>query len=208
MSTTKNNETEKLEQGRALARRLYDLKISQLEKIDAQSQTAYLAEFPLLRNVEFEDVRRQVIEAKTNEKIKVGWGSIPHDITVLVFVLATVLVNLRTGVILATATLVLLESICQFYINPLLYPVLSLGVWLTYPAYVLLGWVLYTRGYAWYWVVAAVLGASVGIFLAGAVARIPMMLIMEARVEAAKRKAREGGDKKEPDKPVKVQGKK
>jgi hypothetical protein len=195
MPKNQTSSPEKLEQGRNLARRLYDLKIGQLQEISKQDRTTYLADFPLLNSTEFEDVRRQVIDAKTSQQIQVGWRTIPHDATVLVFVLVTWLVDLRSGFLAATATLVLLESIFQVVINPKIYPVLSIMVWFTYPAYVLLGWVLSTRGYAWYWVLAAIVGAAGGIFLAGIVARIPMQMIMKARVEAAKRKAREAQQK-------------
>ncbi len=173
-----------LEQGRNLARRLYDLKLSQLEKIDEGHRKEYLADFPLLGTAEFDDVRRQVIEAKTVEHMWAGWQTIPHDITVFVFVLVTWLVDLRTGIIAATATLVLLESIFQVSFNPKIYPKISWLVWLTYPAYILLAWVLYSRQLEWYWILLAVAGAWFGIFLAGIVARIPMQVIMKARQEA------------------------
>jgi hypothetical protein len=175
-----------LEQGRNLARRLYDLKLSQLEKINGDQRKAFLADFPLLGEPEFDDVRRQVIEAKTAERIRVGWHTIPHDVTVLVFVLVTWLVNLQAGILAATASLVLLESIFQASFNPKLYPKLSLLVWLTYPAYLLLAWVLYNRHVEWYWILLAVAGAWIGIFLAGAVARSSTQLIVKAWQDASR----------------------
>jgi hypothetical protein len=189
MSNKDSNEVAKLEQGRELARRLYDIKLGQLEKTNQQEQNAYLKDYPLLSLVEFNDVLRQVIEAKKAQQIQVGWFTIPHDVTVPVFVLATWLVDLRTGILAAVAILVLFESFFQAYFNPRIYPKLSLLVWLTYPAYILLGWVLYSRGFEWYWIVLAVAGAWGGIFLAGIIARIPMQLIMKARIEGAKPKA-------------------
>jgi len=189
MSNYAANQAAKLEQGRELARRLYDVKLSQLQKTTRQEQEAYLKDFPLLGRAEVKDVFRQVIEAKKAQQIQVGWFTIPHDVTVLVFVLVTWLVDLRTGILAGVAVLVLLESIFQVYFNPRIYPKLSLLVWLTYPAYVLLAWVLYSRGLEWYWIAAAVAGAWGGIFLAGLLARIPMQVIMKGRIEGAKQHA-------------------
>jgi hypothetical protein len=186
----------KLEQGRLLARRLYDLKLGQLEKLSIDDRKTYLADFPLLGGTEYNDVLRQVIEAKKAEQIQVGWFTIPHDITVLVFVLFVVFSDLRTALVAGVGTLVLFESFFQVYFNRRLYSYLSLLVWLTYPAYVLLGWVLYTRGMQWYWIAAVVAGAWGGTFLAGILARIPMQLIMRARIEAAKQKTRQAGGQK------------
>ncbi len=174
-----------LTQGRDLARALYDLKLHKLENLSAQERASYREQYPLLSEVEFLDVQRQVIEAKKAEQIRVGWFSIPHDITVLVFVLITWLIDLPSGVIVGTATLVLLESLVQVYFNPRLYLPLSLLVWFTYPAYLLLGWLLYTRGMPWVWVLAVIAGAWVGTHLAGILARIPMQLLLKARQEAS-----------------------
>ena len=174
-----------------LARHLYDLKLGQLEKLNQQDHKRYRADYPLLGETEFKDVLRQVVEAKRSEQMRVGWYSIPHDITVLVFVLFVAFTNLRMAIVAAVGSLVLFESIFQLYFNARLYPQLSWLVWLTYPAYILLGWELYSQGIAWYWIAVAIASAWGGIFLAGIVARIPMQLIMQARVEAAKRKASE-----------------
>src|SRR5512146_216007 len=164
MAKNVSNDAAKLEQGRNLARRLYDLKLGQLERIDDLQRQAFLAEFPLLGEVEFNDVRRQVIQAKTAQQTQVGWYSIPHDITVIIFVLVTWVADLRMGVIAGVATLVLFESIFQFYYDPQYYRRLSLLVWLTYPAYALLAYVLFTRGMPWYWIAVAVVGLWVGTF--------------------------------------------
>jgi hypothetical protein len=191
-----SKDSPKLEQGRLLARRLYDFKIGQLEKFNEQDRKSYLAEYPLLGNTEYKDVLRQVIDAKKTEQIQVGWFTIPHDITVLVFVLVVFFTDLRTAIVAGIGALVLFESIFQLVFNRRIYLQLSLLVWLTYPAYVLLGWVLYTRGLAWYWIALVVVGAWTGTFLAGIIARLPMQLIMQARVEAAKQKARQAAGQK------------
>jgi hypothetical protein len=196
MSDKDSKPSPKLEQGRLLARRLYNLKIRQLEKLTDQDRKTYLADFPLLGTAEFKDVLRQVTEAKKTEQIQVGWFTIPHDITVLVFVLFVVFSDLRTALVAGIGTLVLFESIFQVYFNQRIYPPLSFLVWLTYPAYILLGWVLYTRGLEWYWIALAVAGAWGGTFLLGIIARIPMQLIVRGRLEAAKQKARAPGEQK------------
>ncbi len=183
-----SNDAVKLDQGRNLARRLYDLKLRQLETIDESQRKAYLADFPLLGEAEFNDVRRQVLEAKRVHQIRVGWLSIPHDITVLVFVLVTWLTDWRWGAIAAAVTLVVFESLFQIYFNPQMYAGFSALVWVTYPAYVLLAWVLYSRGFAWYWIALAVVGIWGATYLAGIIVRIPAQLYMKSRVQAARRK--------------------
>ncbi|HUH97705.1 MAG TPA: hypothetical protein VLZ89_10125 [Anaerolineales bacterium] len=191
MSAKALDRSSKLDQGRLLARRLYDLKIRQLEELTEQDSTSYLAEYPRLGKTEFRDVVRQVIEAKKAEQTQVGWFSIPHDITVLVFVAFACFTNLNTAIIAGIGVLVLFESIFHSYFNPRLYPALSFLVWFTYPAYVLLGWVLIARGMTWYWAVVVVAALWGGTYLAGLVARLPMQLTVQARAEAEKRKTRE-----------------
>jgi len=201
MTKHASDDAAKLEQGRNLARQLFDLKLRQLLKIDDFQRMVYLKDFPLLGEVEFNDVRRQVIEAKRSRQIQVGWLSVPHDITVLVFVLVTWIVDLGWGTIAAIATLVLFESLFQVYFNPQMYAGLGTLVWFTYPAYALLAWVLYNRGLEWFWIALVVIGVWAGTFLAGIIVRIPAQLYMKKKVEAAIRKAHEaaGEKKKQPD---------
>ncbi len=178
------------EQGRQLARKLYDYRLQELERLTAEEQARLRDEFTLLSEAQFQDVLRQVIEAKRYNRERLGWQAVPHDITVLVFVLATSLFDLRVGIVAGIATLVLLESIFQFYFNRRLYGPLSTLVWLTYPAYLLLAYVLYGRGLSLIWVAATVLLAWGGTFLLGALARLPVRMILEARVRAAADAAR------------------
>ncbi len=197
MTPQASKDAAKLDQGRDLARKLYDLKLRQLEHIDENQRQNYLADYPLLGVREFDDVRRQVIQARRMHQIRVGWLSVPHDLTVLVFVLATWFTDWRWGAVAAAVTLVLFESFFQLYFNPQMYAGFSPLVWLTYPAYALLAWVLYTRGLEWYWIVLAVVGIWGGTYLAGIVARIPIQLYMKSRVKAAKSKVGEpAGEKK------------
>jgi len=190
MPQKRSKQAARTEQGRQLARRLYDLKIGQLESLSGEEQARLLNEFPLLRKAEFQDVLRQVIEAKRYEQERTGWQAIPHDITVLVMVGVTSLLDLRSGAVAGVATLVLLESLFQFYFNRRLYGLLSTLVWLTYPAYVLLAYVLYRRGFEIVWIVMAVLLAWLGTFLLGMLARMPVRIILEARVKGSQEAAR------------------
>ncbi|MCC7129492.1 MAG: hypothetical protein B6D39_07165 [Anaerolineae bacterium UTCFX2] len=178
-----------LEQGRNLARRLYDLKLDQLQNIDDNQQKDYLADFPLLSKEEFNDVRLQVIDAKRMQQLQVGWFSVPRDLAVLVFVLVTLILDWRWGAITATFTLILFESLFQVYFSPQMYAGLGSLVWFTYPAYVLLAWVLYSRGMAWYWIAVAVAGLWGGSYLAGLIVRIPMRFYINSRAAAFKRKS-------------------
>ena len=54
MSQKRREQEARLEQGRQLARRLYDYKISQLESLDAEEQARLLSEFPLIGKAEFQ----------------------------------------------------------------------------------------------------------------------------------------------------------
>lgn len=186
----------RLEQGRQLARRLYDYKIGQLESLSAEEASHLRSEFPLLSEAEFGDVLRQTIEAKRYQQERIGWQAVPHDVAVLVMVAVTSLADLRTGIVAGIAVLVLLESIFQFYFNRQLYRPLSTLVWLTYPAYAVLAYVLYRRGFAVLWIVVAVLLTWGGTFLLGALARIPVRLFGEARARAARDAAQRKQEKK------------
>ncbi len=167
--------------GRELARQIYDRKIRDLETMSLEDKARLRKEYPPLSQAEVDDVIRQVIEAKHYEQQQIGWRAIPHDISVLILVVVTVAFNLQAGVIACIASLVLLESLAQFYFNQKIYKPLSTLVWLTYPAYALFGYVLYKRdGLEILWVVAAVLLAWLGTFLFGSIARLPIRLILES----------------------------
>lgn len=179
-------------QGQQLARKLYDYPIHKLENLSADEMASLLAEFPSLGKAEFDYVIQQLVAAKSYEQERVGWQAVPHDIAVLTVVIVTALFDIRAGAVAGVAVLVLLESLFQFYFNQRLYRFLSALVWVTYPAYALLAYILYRRGYELIWIVAAVLLTWGGTFLLGLVARIPARLFYEARVkgrqEAAQRK--------------------
>jgi len=178
------------EQGRELARRLYDYPLPQLEQLGPEEEARLRAEFTTLSVAELHDVVRQVIAAKRYEQEQVGWQAIPHDLAVLVLVAVTALLDLRTGVVAGVAVLVLLESIFQFYFNRQLYRPLSTLVWFTYPAYAMLAYVLYRRGMQLPWILAVVAMVWLGTFLLGAVARLPVRLVQNARAKGLQAAAR------------------
>ena len=182
------------EQGRGLARKLYDYPLAQLEKLGAEDKSRLGSEFPLLGEVEFQDVLRQVIEAKTYERERIGWQTIPHDATVLVTVVVTALLDMRGGIVAGVATLVLLESLSQFYFDRRLYKPLSALVWLTYPAYGVLAYVLYHRGWTIPWIAVAVGLLWGATFFLGGIARLPIQLILEGRAKGAKETAATKGE--------------
>lgn len=185
MARNRSKSINKLDQGRQLARFLFDRKLVELQNITAEERSTFLKEYPLLGEGEFEDVRRQVIQAKTQQQALVGWQVLPHDISVLVLVIFTGLFwDVRIGIIAYIAVLVLTESIFQVTYSEKIYRPLSILGWLTYLAYIAFAVILYLQGYAWYWIILAVAIAWGGTFLLGALARIPMRLWIQAKREA------------------------
>lgn len=183
MPPKKTNIDVRTDQGRQLARRLYDYKIDCLENLKDTEKESLLREFPLLGKAEFEYVVQQLISAKRYEQERIGWQAVPHDAAVLILVIMTGLVSLQVGVIVGVAVLVLLENIFQFYFNRRLYHLLSVLVWFTYPAYIGLAYILYRRGFSLIWIAGIVLLTWGGTFLLGALARIPTRLFLEAKAK-------------------------
>ncbi len=180
----------RIRQGQDLARKIYDRKIRELESLSEEEKVKLRGQFPLLSQEEFEDVIRQTIEAKRYHQEHVGWQAIPHDIAVLILVIVTAVFDLRTGVIACIAALVFLEGLFQFYFNRDLYRPLSTLVWLTYPAYLVFAYLLYLEGFQVLWIAVGVILASIGTFILGSLARIPIRLILENRAEGIKEAAR------------------
>ncbi|MBN1264681.1 MAG: hypothetical protein JXA25_04260 [Anaerolineales bacterium] len=171
-----NNRTQK---GRKLASHLYDLDMTELLALDQEQKAALRQQYPPLTTNEVEDVIQQVVDARLYEQARVGWFTLPHDLTVLVLVLVTWLFGLRPGLIAGVAVLVLLESIIQFTFHFGVYKVFSYAVWLTYPAYLLFGYVLYAQeGFAWYWAVLGAVLAWGGTFVLGVIFRLPARMIL------------------------------
>ncbi len=171
------------QQGQQLARRMYDYKIDRLENLSSSEKESLLKEFPLLSEVDFQYVVKELLAAKRYEQERVGWQTIPHDVTVLVLVIVTSLVNLRAGIIAGVAVLVLLEGIFQFIFDRRVYRPLSFLVWFTYPAYVWLAYILYHREYALIWIAIIIILVWSGTYLLGVVTRIPMRLFFEAKAK-------------------------
>ena len=194
MPSKKPKSEARIKLGRDLARKLYDQKLNQLVNMSETEKVRLMAEYPGLSAAEFNDVVKQVIDARRVHQERIGWQAVPHDITVLAFVLVTSLVNLRLGIIVGIGTLVLLESLFQYYFDRRVYQYLSPLVWLTYPAYALLAYVLYLQGYTLVWIAIAVALTWGGVFLLGIVARLPVRFILEAKAKGAEDSARLKGN--------------
>jgi hypothetical protein len=171
------------EQGQQLARRLYDYKLNKLENLSEAEKRDLLKAYPLLGETEFQYVVDQVIETRRYTQERVGWQAIPHDITVLTIVAVTALANIQAAAIVGLAVLIFLEGLFQFYFNRRLYRILSWLVWLTYPAYILLAYILSRQGYEWTWIVVAIALTWGGTFLIGTLARIPVRFFIEGRAK-------------------------
>jgi hypothetical protein len=171
------------EQGRQLAGRLYDYKLNKLENLSEAEKSDLLKDYPLLGKNEFQYVVQQVIETRRYTQERVGWQAVPHDITVLTIVAVTALANLQTAAIVGLGVLIFLEGLFQFYFNRRLYRILSWLVWLTYPAYLLLAYILFSRGYEWIWIAVAIALTWGGTFLIGAGARLLVRLFVEGRAK-------------------------
>ena len=176
-----------------------------MESLSDEEKVKLRGEFPLLSQAEFEDVIRQTIEAKRYQQERVGWQAIPHDVAVLILVITTAIFDLKIGVIACIAVLIFLEGIFQFYFNRDLYRPLSTLVWLTYPAYLVFAYLLYREGFQVLWIAIGVILASVGTFVLGGLARIPVRMILENRAKGiqeaarirAEREKEAGGKKKD-----------
>ena len=178
------------ELGRDLARQLYDLKLAELMNLSAEQKSSWLVKFPKIREAECDILIEQVTAAKRYEQERVGWQAVPHDVTVLVIAILTGLVDLRTGVIAGIGVLVLLESLFQYIFDRQLYRILSALVWLTYPAYAWMAYVLYRRGVELVWIALVIALVWGGTFLLGMLARLPVRLIIEAKAKAAQEAGR------------------
>ncbi|MDY6868602.1 MAG: hypothetical protein SVT56_12015 [Chloroflexota bacterium] len=186
---SKNHQKRIEETGRKFAKMLYELPIRKLVEPKKTDLEQWRKEFHQLDKTAFDNILKQTQEARLYHQERVGWQAIPHDLTVILFVIGTIFFGLKTGIIIGIAALVFFESLFQFIFIRKLYKPLSLLVWLTYPAYFALAYYLFRQGYQWYWILLAVVGASLGIFFLGQLARIPMHLIMEAKQEAEKKKS-------------------
>lgn len=183
MSSSKKPLDARTAQGQKLARRIYDYKIDRLENMSQAEKDSLLREFPLLSNADFEYVINELLAAKRYEQERVGWLTVPHDAAVIILVILTSLVNLQAGIIAGVAVLVLLEGIFQFIFDRRIYRPLSTLVWFTYPAYVWLGYLLYRQGTPWLWIAVIIIMVWGGMYILGAIARLPMRLYFEARAK-------------------------
>jgi hypothetical protein len=187
---------QKLERAKELARQLYDLKLIDLERMTDEQKTEWLQRYEGLTEKEFEDLLRQVIKAKTTQQVQVGWQSLPHDLSVLVFSLATYFFSLKVGLIAGVAVLAFLASFVQVYFNEKAYKVLAYAGGITYLAYFLLAFTLYQRGMIWWQIVLIIALAWGGTYLLGYIMSIPMGLFLKSRAESNAMEAQKGKKKK------------
>jgi hypothetical protein len=180
------DKNKKLTIAKELAGQLFDLKLIELDKMDENQKAEWLSKFSALSFDEFEDVRRQVIDAKISQQAQIGWQSLPHDLAVLVFCLVSIFVSLKIGLLYGITVLAMLVSLTHVYYNEALYKVLGYAVWLTYPAYIWLGYTLFQRGMPWWQVIAIIALAWGGTFLLQAVISIPMQMFLRARAQSNK----------------------
>lgn len=183
------------EEGHRFAGMLYELPIKNLLNPSDEDRKRWVQEFPKLDTKTMEQIIEQVHKARLYQQERVGWQAIPRDLTVILFVLGTLLIGLKIGIIISIASLVFLESLFQFVFDQRYYRPLSLLVWLTYPAFVALGFYLYQQDYAWYWILLIILALWFGTYILGPIARIPMRLLMGAKKDAQLRKTQETKEK-------------
>lgn len=181
MPTPKKATDPRTQQGQQLARRIFDYKVNRLINIDPKEKESLLKEFPLLTETDFQYVVDELVAAKRYQQERVGWQTIPHDVSVLVLVIFTSLFNLQIGIIVGVAVLVLLEGMFQFIFNRKVYRPLSFLVWLTYPAYIWLAYLLNKQGLSVLWIAITLILVWGGTYLLGILARIPLRMFFEAR---------------------------
>jgi hypothetical protein len=187
---------EKLDRAKDLARQLFDLKLTDLDSMTEEQKAEWLQRYDGLGEKEFEYVRREVIKAKTSQQAQVGWQSLPHDLSVLVFCLATYFFSLKVGLIAGVAALAFLSSFFQVYFNEKAYKVLAYAGGFTYLAYFLLAFTLYQRGMIWWQILLIVALAWGGTYLLSFVMSIPMGLYLKSRAKANAIAAQKGKKKK------------
>lgn len=174
---------------------LYDLPMPKLINPDDRTLEQWRKDFSDLDQKTFNTILTQVKDARLSHQKRVGWQAIPHDLTVILFVLGTILHGLKTGIIIGIAVLVFLEGLFLFIFVEKLYRPLSLLVWLTYPAYLVLAYYLYKQSYEWYLILTIVLVTWFGTFFFGQLARIPLQLLMNAKQEAQQKISQNRKDK-------------
>ena len=187
---------QKLERAKELARQLFDLKLTDLDRMTEEQKSQWLQRYDGLTEKEFDDLLRQVIKAKTSQQAQVGWQSLPHDLSVLVFCLVTYFFSLKVGLIAGVAVLAFLASFVQVYFNEKAYKVLAYAGGFTYLAYFLLAFTLYQRGMIWWQIVLIVALAWGGTYLLGYIMSIPMGLFLKARAKANTIEAQKGKKKR------------
>lgn len=187
-----------LERGRKLAREIYEWDFKELMSITKDAKTRLQNKYSGLSSAQVDDIIRQVVEARQLEIQKVGWQALPHDLTVLVTIILTAVFGWRVGIVGYVASLILFESIAQFYFSANLYKPLSFAVWLTYPAYLVFAYFLYRQGVVIWQIVVATIFLWAGTFLLGSLARLPTRLIIQNLQQSRAAVAQRKRDQSEP----------
>jgi hypothetical protein len=181
-----------LERGRKLAREIYDWDLKKLMSIPLDDKARLQRKYSGLSSAQVDDIINQVIEARQVEVQRVGWQTLPHDLTVIVTAILTAVFGWRIGIVGYVASLILFESIAQFYFSANLYKPLSFAVWLTYPAYLVFAYFLYRQDIVIWQIVVATIFLWFGTFLLGSLARLPSRMIIQnlqqSRAALAQRK--------------------
>jgi hypothetical protein len=181
-----------LAHGRKMAREIYDWDLKDLMSITMDDKDRLQKKYSGLSSMQVDDVINQVIEARKLEIQRVGWQALPHDLTVIVTVILTAFFGWRVGIVGYVASLILFESIAQFYFSANLYKPLSLIVWLTYPAYLVFAYFLYQQDVVIWQIVLATVFLWAGTFFLGSLARLPSRAIIQnlqqSRAAVAQRK--------------------
>ncbi|MEA4811665.1 MAG: hypothetical protein VB108_03730 [Anaerolineaceae bacterium] len=195
MVKEQNAANQHLEQGKALARLLFNYKVSELEK-PKNLHSNLKAQFPLLTDAEFNDVIRQVKAAKLTRQGRYSWQMIPRDLTlIIVSMLTWLLQDWKWPLVVGLFLLILFVNLFALRYSEKLSPILGSSVWFSYLALAAYGWYFYSRGMAWYFAVLAILGLALGTLVITGLAHLLTEAMNNARVEAANRKSAEARQK-------------
>ena len=199
MINEQNSANTHLEQGKALARMLFDYKLSDLKNLAALTAASHpelRQKYALLTNVEFADVVSQVQTAKIAQQKQTAWQMVPRDLTVILVAALTWLLNdWKLPLIFGIFLLILLANIFAVLYSEKLSPILGTSVWISYLALLAYGWFFLRNGNFWYMALLAVLGLALGSLLLTGFTRMMLVAMAKARSDAV---ARRSGESQQP----------
>ena len=186
-----------LEKGKALASVLFDYKLPDLDHLTS-SHPGLRKEYALLTDVEFEDIVSQVRAAKFAQQKRYGWQLVPRDLSVILVVALTWLLNdWKLPLVFGIFLLILLANIFAVRFSEKLSPILGNSVWISYLALLAYGWFFLRNGSPWYFALLAVLGLALGSLVLVGFNRMMLAAMAKARNDAAIRMAAEGNQASE-----------